>query len=260
MNTPGSYSALRELRAHMTAPTTLAALSGVALLATLIGPFDTGTSMRPAPRFGYWLVMAGATYAAGYLAAEIALRRWGDSAGPLLQDAVAALATAVAVPPTVLAVNAVVLGAVPRPEALPGFLATLFAIAVVVTGLLRLALRRPAPRTTASAGGAAAPAILERLPLDRRGPLVSLSVEDHYVRVRTMQGESLVLMRLGDAIREAGQTPGLQVHRSHWVALDHVRAARRDGERAVLTMAAGPDIPVSRANVPALRDAGLLPK
>jgi DNA-binding LytR/AlgR family response regulator len=102
--------------------------------------------------------------------------------------------------------------------------------------------------------------LLDRLPLDKRGPLVSISVEDHYVRVRTAQGEELLLMRLTDAIREVGASKGVQVHRSHWVALDAVRAARREGDRAILTMAHGPEIPVSRTNVPAIREAGLLPR
>ena len=101
---------------------------------------------------------------------------------------------------------------------------------------------------------------LGRLPLAKRGPLVSLSVEDHYVRIRTRQGEEMVLMRLADAVRETRGVVGLQVHRSHWVALDQVRGAARRGDGAVLTMSTGPDIPVSRANVAAIRDAGLLPR
>ena len=66
-------------------------------------------------------------------------------------------------------------------------------------------------------------------------------------------------MRLADAIAETGDTAGLQVHRSHWVALDQVRGVRREGDRAILSMAHGPDIPASRSNIAALKEAGLLP-
>ena len=104
------------------------------------------------------------------------------------------------------------------------------------------------------------PPLLDRLAFDKRGPLVSLSVEDHYVRVRTKKGEEMILMRLGDAIREVGDTPGLQVHRSHWIALDQVTMASRKGDGAVLSLQYGPDIPVSRANVRKIREAGLLPR
>ena len=65
-------------------------------------------------------------------------------------------------------------------------------------------------------------------------------------------------MRLSDAIRESAPEPGLQVHRSHWVARAQVRAARRIGDRAVLTMTTGDDIPASRAHIPALKEAGHL--
>jgi DNA-binding LytR/AlgR family response regulator len=112
-----------------------------------------------------------------------------------------------------------------------------------------------APATTAPCP----PAILDRLPLDRRGALVALSAEDHYVRVVTRTGEALVLIRLADAMRETGDLPGLQVHRSHWVALDAVRAVRRSGDGAVLTLATGHELPASRRFIPALRQAALLP-
>ena len=43
-------------------------------------------------------------------------------------------------------------------------------------------------------------------------------MEDHYVRVFTDAGESLILLRLSDAMAEVRDVPGLQIHRSHWVA------------------------------------------
>ncbi len=85
-------------------------------------------------------------------------------------------------------------------------------------------------------------------------------MEDHYVRIRTTKDEDMILMRLADAIKEVGATSGLQVHRSHWVSLDQVTAATRKGDGALLNMSSGPDIPVSRANVAAIKEAGLLPR
>lgn len=102
--------------------------------------------------------------------------------------------------------------------------------------------------------------LLERLPLDKRGDLVALSVEDHYVRIKTTIGTEMILMRLSDAIRETGDTRGDQVHRSHWVSYDQVASARREGDRAILTLKDGGEIPVSRANLPKIREAGLLPR
>ena len=129
-------------------------------------------------------------------------------------------------------------------------------IALVITLAHMLGAGGAAP---AAPDAGAAPPILSRLPHDRRGALVALSVQDHYVEVVTSRGRTLVLMRLSDAIAETAPRSGLQVHRSHWIATDQVRAARREGARAVLTMRTGEDIPVSRSRVAAVKEAGLLP-
>jgi hypothetical protein len=248
----------------MVRPATWAALSGVALLAALVGPFDTGERLRPLPRFGYWLAMAVATWSAGYVASEALLRCWDARRAPGVRRIAGVLVVGVVIPPVVLAVNAAALGEPAWTDGVAVFLLQLSGIAVLVGWLLQMVDRPAGPDGTDAAPTAAGaapkpPPILDRLARDRRGALVALSVEDHYVRIRTERGEGLVLMRLGDAMRETGDTPGIRVHRSHWVATEQVRAVRRRGDGALLTMAAGPDIPVSRAHVPALRAAGLLP-
>lgn len=253
----------------MARPVTLSVLAGVALRAALAGLFDSDAWLRPVPRFGYWLVMAAATYSAAWLASVAVLDRWGGRLPPRMGAVASALAAGIAVPPVVLAVNWAVLGTVPRGDGLAGFLLTLFALATVTGALLDLVERPAAPVGAGEATAARArseadatpapPPILDRLPLDRRGALVALSVEDHYVRIRTERGEGLLLMRLGDAMRETGGVPGLRVHRSHRVATGQVRAVRRRGDGAVLKMTCGPDVPVSRAHLPSLRAAGLLP-
>ncbi|SFI39771.1 transcriptional regulator, LytTR family [Albimonas pacifica] len=115
------------------------------------------------------------------------------------------------------------------------------------------------PPEAPPAPDAPAARILERLSPERRGALRRLSMQDHYVQVATDRGTELVLLRLGDAIAECDPVEGLQVHRSHWVARAAVVAAWRDGDRAVLELAGGERIPVSRGRVQALREAGWLP-
>ena len=64
-------------------------------------------------------------------------------------------------------------------------------------------------------------------------------------------------MRLADAIREAEPVEGLQIHRSHWVAIAAVaRAVRRDG-KLFLELTNGLRLPVSRGAQPAVKAAGL---
>jgi DNA-binding LytR/AlgR family response regulator len=43
------------------------------------------------------------------------------------------------------------------------------------------------------------------------------------------------------------------------VATDQITAARRDGPRAIVTLADGRDYPVSRSHLKALEQTGLLP-
>ena len=104
----------------------------------------------------------------------------------------------------------------------------------------------------------APPPILERVPLPQRGRLLALSVEDHYVDIVTDRGKTLVLMRLADAMREAAGVPGLQVHRSHWVARDAVVRTHRSDGRLLLELSNGMRLPVSRGYLPQVREAGLI--
>ena len=228
-------------------------MAGVAAVLGIAGPFDTGAVMPLLPRLAYWLVVVTMTYAIGYFTSE-ALGRW---IGPRLpvpaKIAAIGLVAGLAIGLFMIALNGAVFPVRSSWSDLPPFLATTCGIAAVVTAVMYYAGPEATPESQT-------PAILERLPLDKRGPILALSVEDHYVRVRTAKGEEMVLMRLSDAIRETGPTPGLQVHRSHWVATSAVTAARRIGDRAVLTLTSGDEIPVSRSNLPQVRDMGLLPK
>ncbi|MCB1383384.1 MAG: LytTR family transcriptional regulator DNA-binding domain-containing protein [Notoacmeibacter sp.] len=116
------------------------------------------------------------------------------------------------------------------------------------TGDIALA-SHPGPQSPAAAPR---PALLDRLPGSKRGPLIRLEVQDHYVLVVTAKGREMLLMRLADAIRETEPVDGLQVHRSHWVARDGVADVIREtgkNGRTLLRTTDGAEIPVSRGNV-----------
>ncbi|MEQ8433085.1 MAG: LytTR family DNA-binding domain-containing protein [Oceanicaulis sp.] len=111
-------------------------------------------------------------------------------------------------------------------------------------------------------GGAAAPpgaarALTDKLPHRlRAAPILALTSEDHYLRVRTGAGEALILMRLTDAIAAMEGLDGARTHRSWWVAREAVSDARKGDGRGVLILTDGAEAPVSRTYYPALRDAG----
>ena len=257
MDHPPPHSALRQMRQHVMTARTLAVLVLVGIVATIAAPFGTGDAMSVLPRAAFWIGIVVLTYGLGSLV-DAVLRPWLEGLRPAARVAIIAAATGAVIGAALQVITAAIFGLQDLQQELVSGMRNFIIGACVSVGVqiahpanARFRDTMPEPR---------APALLDRLPLDKRGALVAISVEDHYVRVRTTKGEEMLLMRLSDAIRETEPVEGLQVHRSHWVAGAAVQAARRAGDRAVLTMSAGDEIPASRTYVPALRAAGFLPK
>ena len=104
----------------------------------------------------------------------------------------------------------------------------------------------------------AAPRLLERLPPGQRAPVLALEMEDHYVRVHTASGSSLVLLRMRDAVLEMDGVDGMQVHRSWWVARDSLAGHRSEGRNLILCLHGGLEAPVSRDTAAKLKASGWL--
>lgn len=227
----------------------------------LAGPFGTDDVMRLVPRIVYWLAVAVIGFFGGSAIATFAGRSLEGTGLPRwLVTAFAGTSAGLVLFGLLLGLNAAVFG--------PGFLArdtvtflgvNVVVISIIVSGAYTAIGRHMAAARPEPAARPAPPRILARLPRDKRGRLLALSVADHYVEVLTDKGTELVLMRLADAMDETGDVAGLQVHRSHWVALEAVASVRRDGARAIATLTDGRDIPVSRTYLPAIKEAGLLP-
>ncbi|MBF9061240.1 hypothetical protein HKCCSP123_18825 [Rhodobacterales bacterium HKCCSP123] len=94
-----------------------------------------------------------------------------------------------------------------------------------------------------------------RLPKRLGRDLVAMSAELHYLRVYTTAGDALILFSFGRATAALEAYPGMQVHRSHWVALDHVTGIVSENGRTRVQLDGAPDLPVSRPFRPALRAA-----
>ncbi len=100
---------------------------------------------------------------------------------------------------------------------------------------------------------------LSRLPLKyRKAELYAVSSEDHYLRIHTSLGEELILMRLGDAVRELAGAEGLQVHRSWWVAIPAIKDVRRSGGKTSLALPSGKEVPISKSYMDKAKAAGLV--
>ncbi len=144
----------------------------------------------------------------------------------------------------------------PRLKDLPVFLGYSAVISAFMT-LLSWALFRSRSAPLQPAPPALASPFLERLPLNLRGAdLYAVEAEDHYLRVHTSRGSTLILMRLSDALAELKDANGARTHRSWWVAKDAVVEVARPGGRAVLKLKGGAAAPVSRAHLRTLRADG----
>ena len=98
-------------------------------------------------------------------------------------------------------------------------------------------------------------ALMERVRPERRGLLLALKADGHYLHVYTDNGSDLILYRLSDALLEVASEDGTQVHRSWWVA---ARALSAQRHRDRLTLANGVDVPVSRSFRVVARQRGWL--
>lgn len=109
------------------------------------------------------------------------------------------------------------------------------------------------PASLAPPPAAPTPAFLERLPRDLGRDVLALQAQDHYLRVTTRTGSSLILYRFSDALREMEPVDGLRAHRSHWVARAAVKRLVARNGRHFLLLDNGERIPVSRTYLEKVR-------
>ncbi|MFT3997784.1 MAG: LytTR family DNA-binding domain-containing protein [Asticcacaulis sp.] len=100
-------------------------------------------------------------------------------------------------------------------------------------------------------------AFLDRLPFKhQKADIYALSAEDHYLRVHTSAGNTLILMRLYDAIRELEGIEGSQTHRSWWVAKDAIEDVQKQDGKVCLLLRGDLEAPVSRTFQKILKSDG----
>lgn len=95
------------------------------------------------------------------------------------------------------------------------------------------------------------------LPIDKRGELICLEMEDHYLKVYTDKGHHLLLMRFSDALTKLAQYPGLQTHRSWWVALSAITAMNKEGRKTTLSLINNLEVPISRTYAESVKAANI---
>ncbi len=234
---------------------------GIGALLGVTGASGTGT-LPMIRRMGFWLVvmLAGTAVAQAtnaWLDRKLRLRLWQE---------IIVMTVAITPPITVLVwlAAAVTEGVMPNVKVLPFYVPPVILVSACMSVLHATVNRVPlqshvhveTPAETKSVPGEALRARLDFK--FRQATIFALSAEDHYLRIHTSAGETLILMRLYDAVRELDGIEGSQVHRSWWVARDAVADIARGDGKLDLVLKSGLRAPVSRRYQKALKTDGWL--
>ena len=104
-----------------------------------------------------------------------------------------------------------------------------------------------------------APTLLRRMPAQLAGAeILALEAEEHYTKVHTNRGATLLLIRFTDAIEAMEPQPGFRVHRSFWVSRHAMDRVEWRGRRLVAILKNKLEIPISRSFRVVVQGAGFL--
>lgn len=250
-------STMRELRLYFANERRLIGILLVGLIAGISGPFETITQLSLAPRIAYWVWVAFSTFFIGSFIRILMSKLKPDPS--LLFQIIVALINSVVVTGYILVLNTAVLPGVGVPNER---LLTFILLTGVIVFAITLMVEYFSNADTEEEDKAPLPLeaeIFKRIPLDKRGILISLNSEDHYVRVETDKGSSTILIRLADAIALCTPIEGVRVHRSHWIANGHVVDYSKSKDRWSLHLSNGQTIPISRSYRETVIEAGWIP-
>jgi DNA-binding LytR/AlgR family response regulator len=236
---------------------TLLAAIAVGLLLGFAGPFGSYPAFLTATRYAFWLAMTAVGVVAA-IAADAALPLTRFRAGAVRIGAVALVSAL----PMTFVVAWIMSLVQPGRFFMPQQLLALFAAVAVVQLLVVFATTTASPtgnhaeapghaRALPEPGAKVDPAtfptaLLSRLPPGIGSDIIALETEDHYLRVRTLGGSALILMRMTDAVALLDPQLGAQVHRRWWVAQAGVAGVRTEGQKLSLCLIDKTRVPVGR--------------
>jgi LytTr DNA-binding domain len=257
---------------------------GAGVLLGIIGPFGTFESMSTTTRFSFWMggIFVGMIihiplfYGGAWLGQHYRLPPW-------IWVSLSAVIAALPMTFVINGIFATMLGATTL-DSMPQLYPFVLAISLPMQWVSYLTTERSAPLGVAvptpsvateilpssvpvSAEPAlevlAAPApkvaaLVARLPGRLGKAIICLEMEDHYVRVHTALGDTMIHMRMADAQAELEGLEGMLVHRSFWVARASITGWQRDGKTLLLQLSNGKSVPVARDRQPLVRAAGWL--
>ena len=234
----------------------LVASTACGLALGVLGPFGSYLSGPLGVRIGYWLVCVWAgslTFGIGVPA----LARWAQTRGLATWIWAPPAVALLTLPPAALSrLLALKLWPVVGRVSVAEWFGQCLAISAMAMAVILWVTRRRV--TPVSATDPTSADLRDRLSPRLGRTVLCLQVEDHYVRVHTSQGSTLILMSLSQAIAGLKDIEGVQTHRSWWVARAAITGVVEDGRNLRLQLVGGLEAPVSRSRVCLLRQEGWL--
>lgn len=235
----------------------VALVTGVGVLLGRLGPFDTFGELTSWQRYSYWVGLTLLMWLQGLAMLALIDSSLGRAGWPRWGRVVVAALLA-AIPTAFEVAWAEMLLRVERDLGLLDVVAIFGDVALLSVPLLLLtngwvqSAPIPAAQSPAGLGSEALVSLMEP---KRRGPLLAVVSEDHYVRLYTDRGSQLVAMRFGDALAGLADAAGMQVHRRWWVATEAVDTITRTGAGLQLRLRNDLNVPVSRSFAQQVRKA-----
>lgn len=221
-------------------------MTGVAAILALIGPFDTYGSMMLGDRILYWTCASVGGFGLGFLTSMTVAGHaedWGVA--PQMAVGLGGLVAGIPISGLLGGLEAVFFGA-PFMETFLSVLIYACIIAMTVGALYEGIAVREAHKNSDMSQAPDAAGWLSKLPPEIGTDLISIQAQDHYVLAQTVMGQSLIRSSLSDA-EQGLRGLGVRVHRSWWVAQDHVEdMVYRDGSPKLM-LRNGAIVPVGRA-------------
>lgn len=242
---------------------------GLGVVFAWLGVYDTSAFPLP-ERIGYWTLLIAIGVVTSLIVTPLLFEKWLAKFHPAIPIVAAAAIISIPVTAGIIILEARSDGTLTPPIWwAQQYLYVLVISLILTTGSWAVDRYHDQKKAAAEAALAAAsgttPAaavtstFAERLPVKFRAAQVyAVSAEDHYLRVHTSAGETMLLMRLADAVRELAALEGQQTHRSWWVAKQGLADVAKGDGKVTLKLKSGVEAPVSRTYQKAVKDAGWL--
>ena len=228
------------------------------LIAVVAHPFGVDHAAAISTQLLFWALVVLVSSFIGHIGHAFGDAIWRRDQVVLIDITMIGIMSVFFTPILMQLINTLIAG----PDEQISFLTTLGYVVVITVAIALFRRILPGvvdePHADAAALQTQKPRLYKRLPEGVEGPILHLTVRDHFVDVVTTDGTHTIRMRFADAVDEMEPVDGFCTHRSHWVNRDAVMGSVRENGRSFLELSNGTMVPVSRSYQNRLQDEGLL--